>query len=315
MDLAPPLVAVSAVAPPSWSTLLGDWHPDARFLVTIVVGVLYAAGVRRLAVRGRHWSVGRSVAFGTGLAVVLYATESGFAQYDTIRFSLHVVQHLLLGMVAPLLLVLGAPVTLLLQASRRTTRSRVLHIVHSRTAKVLTHPVLVWVLFGGTLVVLYFTSLYALSLRNDWVHVLVHVHFVVIGCVFMAYVVGIDPLPRSFQYGGRMLFVAVMLPFHAFLGIALLGQERVLAASWYARTAPAWATNPLADQKLGAGLLWASGELFGLVAMGIVLYQWMRHEELVAARADRRDLCTPGVVGRAGTADSAAAGGQSLIES
>ncbi|MEP6624890.1 MAG: cytochrome c oxidase assembly protein [Acidimicrobiia bacterium] len=287
MGLAPVLAVGSAVARPSWSSLLGNWHPDMLFLVVIVIGVLYGAAVRRLAARGRRWPVGRSAAFASGLAIVLFATQSGFAQYDTIRFSLHVAQHLLLGMVAPLLLVLGAPITLLLQSSDRAARTRTLRILHSRTLAWLTHPILVWVVFGGTLVVLYFTGLYALSLRNGWVHVLVHAHFVVVGCLFMAYVIGVDPLPRSFGYGGRMLFVAVVLPFHAFLGVALLGRTRVLAAGWYAQVAPAWATHPLRDQQLGAGMLWAFGELFGLVALGIVLYQWMRHDELVAARADR----------------------------
>ena len=197
---------------------------------------------------------------------------------------MHVAQHLLLGMLAPVLLVLGAPLTLALQASERRTRSRLLRLLHSRPVAVLTHPLLVWVWFGGTLVVLYFTGLYALSLRDPWVHVLIHAHFVVVGCLFMAYVIGVDPLPRAFGYGGRMLFVAVVLPFHAFLGVALLGERRVLASGWYAGHAPAWATTPLADQRLGAGMLWAFGEVFGLVALGIVLYQWMRHDEAVAAR-------------------------------
>ncbi len=229
----------------------------------------------------------RTGAFGGGLVVIAFATQSGFARYDTVLFSMHVAQHLLLGMLAPVLLVLGAPLTLALQASERRTRSRLLRLLHSRPVAVLTHPLLVWVWFGGTLVVLYFTGLYALSLGDPWVHVLIHVHFVVVGCLFMAYVIGVDPLPRAFGYGGRMLFVAVVLPFHAFLGVALLGERRVLASGWYAGHAPAWATTPLADQRLGAGMLWAFGEVFGLVALGIVLYQWMRHDEAVAARRDR----------------------------
>jgi putative membrane protein len=273
---------------PSWSTVFGDWSLDPLFVLTLLAGALYLTGVRRLAVRGRQWPVGRSAAFASGLVVIAFATQSGLAQYDRVLFSLHVAQHLLLGMVAPILLVLGAPVTLALQASHRSAQARGLRVLHSRPVAVVTHPLVVWVLFGGTLVVLYFTGLYELSLRNNWVHGFLHLHFVVVGCLFMAYVIGVDPLPRAFGYGARLLFVAIVLPFHAFIGVALLGRRTVIAADWYAQVSRPWASGALSDQRLGAGMLWAFGELFGLVALGIVLYQWMRHEELVAARADRR---------------------------
>lgn len=291
--LGPVRVAVllaDSLAPgkPSWSSVFGEWSLDPLFAFMVLAGALYLTGVRRLLARGRQWPVGRSLAFGTGLVLIGFATQSGFAQYDRVLFSWHVAQHLLLGMVAPLLLVLGAPVTLALQASHRTAQARGLRVLRSRPVALVTHPLVVWIAFGGTLVVLYFTGLYELSLRNGWVHGLLHVHFVVIGCLFMAYVIGIDPLPRALGYGARLLFVAVVLPFHAFLGVVLLGRPTVIAADWYAQVSRPWVSSALNDQKLGAGMLWAFGELFGLIALGIVLYQWMRHEEVVAARLDRR---------------------------
>jgi putative copper resistance protein D len=273
---------------PTWSTLLGDWSLDPLLGFAVLAGALYLGGVRRLAQRGRQWPARRSVAFGVGLFLVVFVTQSGLADYDRVLFSLHVVQHLVLGMVAPVFLVLGAPVTLALQASHRPGQERWLRALRSRPVAVLTHPVTIWVLFGGTLIVLYFTGLYELSLRDTWVHILVHAHFLVVGCLFMAYVVGIDPMPRSFGYGARLLFVAIVLPFHAFLGVALLGKDTVLAGAWYARVPRPWLASPLADQRLGAGILWGFGELFGLAALGIVLYQWMRHDEREGARLDRR---------------------------
>jgi putative copper resistance protein D len=273
---------------PTWSTLLGDWSLDPLLLLTLAAGGLYVAGVRRLAVRGRRWPLHRSICFGIGLALVVFVTQSGFAKYDRVLFSLHVVQHLALGMLAPVFLVLGAPVTLFLQASHRAAQQRGLRALRSRPVLVITHPLIVWVLFGGTLVVLYFTGLYELSLRDPWVHFLVHTHFLVVGCLFAAYVVGVDPMPRSMGYGARLLFVAIVLPFHAFLGVALLGTDTVLARGWYAQVARPWLASPLNDQRLGAGILWGVGELFGLAALAIVLYQWMRHDEREAVRIDRR---------------------------
>jgi putative membrane protein len=296
------LLAAVPSAPPTPGRVLGVWSVDWSLVVVGVVALLYLSGVRRLAERGRRWPVARLACFVGGLAVLLVALDSGIGTYDTTRFSLHVVQHLLLGMVAPVLLVLGAPITLALQASRRPSQRRLLRVLHSGPVRVVTHPLVVWVAFAGTLVVLYFTGLYALTLRDPLVHDLVHVHFVVVGCLFAGYVVGVDPLPHALPYGARAIFVAVMLPFHAFLGVALLGRHTVIAASWYSHSAPAWAAGTaLADQRTGAGVLWAFGELFGLVALGIVFGQWMSHEERVARREDAR---------RSGSGSPLATGGE-----
>jgi len=127
-----------------------------------------------------------------------------------------------------------------------------------------------------------------MSLRNDAVHVLVHAHFVVVGALFMGYVVGVDPLAVRLGYGARALYVFLLLPFHAFLGVAILGSDQVLASGWYSTVVRTWGPTPLDDQRVGAGILWAAGELVGVVALAIVAYRWMRHEERVGARLDRR---------------------------
>ena len=277
-----------APPPPSWDLLVTGWEPDVLVIGIVAAAATYSLGVRRLARRGRVWPRGRSIAFGGGLVALMLATQSGLAAYDDVLFSMHVGQHLVLGMLAPLLLVCGAPVTLALQASERDTQRRLLQILHSRPVTVITHPVTAWLLFGGTLVVLYFTGLYELSLRNHWVHAATHVHFVVAGSLFMAHVVGLDPIPGALGYGARLLYVLVALPFHAFLGVAILGTDRVLAAGWYEDVVRPWGASPLADQRTGAGLLWVAGEVFGLVAALIIVRRWMGQEERAGARHDRR---------------------------
>jgi putative membrane protein len=280
--------AVGAPPAPSWDAFLTDWSLGVAFPVVIVVAAAYVVGLRRLRARGRAWPVSRTVAFLSGLGLILIATESGLAAYDRVLFSLHVVQHVLLGMVAPLLLVLGAPVTLALQAGSRRTQQNILRLLHSAPARVLTHPLTAWALFGGSIVVLYFTGLYELSLRNEAVHVAVHAHFVAVGCLFLAHVVGLDPIPGALGYGARLLYVAVLLPFHTFVGVALLTTNRVIAADWYAQVERSWGASPLSDQRTGAGLLWVAGELFGVLAIALAVRQWMGAEDRAAARHDRR---------------------------
>jgi putative membrane protein len=274
--------------PLTWRTLLTDWEPDAALAVVVAGGVFYGIGMRRLAAHGRRWPVRRSGPFYAGLLVIVFATQSGLAAYDRVLFSAHVIQHILLGMIAGLLLAFGAPVTLALQAASRPAQVRLLRIVHSRPVAALTHPATVWVLFAGTLAVLYFTGLYELSLRNPWVHVAVHAHFVAVGFLFFALVVGIDPIAGALGYGARMLFVAVMLPFHAFLGVALLSTDQVIGGGWYELVVRDWGASPLTDQRTGAGILWVFGEVLGVLTLVIVAARWMAHEERVARRHDRR---------------------------
>jgi cytochrome c oxidase assembly factor CtaG len=280
--------ALVAPPAPSWDILVTGWSLDVAFPFVIVLAAGYVIGVRRLRVHGRSWPTARTVAFLAGLALVLVATESGIAAYDEVLFSLHIVQHILLGMVAPLLLVLGAPITLALQAGSRPVQRRILRILRSGPVKVLTHPLTAWLLFSTSIVTLYFTPLYELSLRNGWFHVATHAYFVLAGCLFLAHVVGLDPIPHALGYGARLLYVVVLLPFHTFVGVALLAMNTVIASGWYDHVDRAWGARPLADQRTGAGLLWVSGELFGLLCIGIVVYQWMSAEERAAARHDRR---------------------------
>src|SRR5256886_10749363 len=180
---------------------------------------MYVSGLRRLQARGRSWPVARTITFLSGLAVIMIATESGLAAYDRVLFSLHVVQHILLGMVAPLLLVLGAPITLALQAGSRASQRRILRVLRSTPVRVLTHPLTAWLLFSTSIVTLYFTPLNELSLRNGWFHVATHAYFLLAGGLFLAHVVGLDPIPHALGSGARLLYAAVSFPLPTSLGV------------------------------------------------------------------------------------------------
>ncbi|CAN5200724.1 hypothetical protein BH18ACT4_BH18ACT4_13710 [soil metagenome] len=260
----------------------------ATLVILVAAVVLYIGGVRRLARRGRPWRRSRSFAFGAGVAVVAVATQSGIAGYDTVLFSVHMGQHLLLGMAGPLLFALSAPVTLALQASAPAQQRNLLRLVHSRPVAVLSHPVVGWVLFAATLFGLYFTPLFHLSLTNGLVHAAVHAHFLAVGCLFLWPLVGVDPVRWRLPDGARLLSVLLALPFHAFLGVALLGAGEPLAGGFYAEVARDWGPSVMADQRAAAGMLWAVGDVFALAAAAVVFVQWVARDEREAARLDRR---------------------------
>ena len=281
----------SPVPAPTVRTIFLEWRidPAMALLIAVLVGG-YLGGVRRLARRERpvRWPVARTAAFLAGVATVAFATQSGLARYDAVLFSLHVTQHILLGMGAPLLLALGAPVTLALQASRPATQRSLTRVVHSGIVSTLTRPVVAWALFGGTLFALYFSPVFALSLRNRWVHQAVHLHFLLVGCLFAWTAVGIDPMRRRLSHPARLLFVLLAVPFHAFLGLAILSADtRPLGGAVYASVARSWGGTVVADQHTGAGILWAVGDLFGVLAGGVVLTQWVRADRRRQAREDR----------------------------
>jgi cytochrome c oxidase assembly factor CtaG len=269
---------VSGVSGPSAADLAFHWQIDPVALVLVAVtGAMYAVGVRRLAGRGRRWSPARSAAMAGGLAAAIVATQSGIGRLEDNRLWVHMVQHALLGLAVPLLIVLSAPLTLGLQTARPATRRALRTAVHSAPARVLTHPVVAWCLFGGGLVAIYLTPLLDVAARNDPVHLLVHAHVVLTGTLFLAVLVGVDPLPNRPPFGARLLILLAAVPFHAVVGLALLSAGSPMAPDAYPR---------LSDQRTAAGLFWGIGELFTLLVAGIILRQWWLGER----RAEAREL-------------------------
>ncbi len=232
------------------------------------------------------------MAFGLGLAAFHLATSSGLAAYDTTLLSVHMVQHLVLSMLVPLALALGAPVTLALRTLPGRPRRWLLAVLHSRVARVLSFPPLTLALYVASPWALYFSGWYRASLESVWVHEAMHVHLVVVGALFFWPLVGVDPLPGRVGYPLRMLLAVLTLPFHAFLGIAVMSQERLLGGDWYPalHDGPmgAWLPDPHDDQQLAGGILWSSGDLVGLVIFGVLFAQWVRSSMREAAREDRR---------------------------
>ena len=269
--------------------VLTEWGVDPWLTVlSIWVAGLYLLGMWQLRSRGDHWSWGRAVAFVGGMGVFYAATSSGLAAYDSVLLSVHMVQHMILSMLVPLLLALGAPVTLALRALPRRPRSWLLAVLHSRVGRVLSFPPLTFALFVLSPWVLYFTGWYEASLRSDLVHGTMHVHLVVVGALFLWPLVGVDPVPGRVAYPFRVLLMAMTLPFHAFLGVTIMNQSSLIAGDWYRSLDLAWLPEPSEDQHLAGGILWGSGDIVGLTFFAVLFVQWVRASMQEARREDRR---------------------------
>jgi len=260
-------------------------------LLVLVPAGVYLYGVRRLTARGDAWPLGRTLSFVVGgLGTIALATLSGIAAYDTSLFAVHMVQHMLLSMVATVFLALGAPVTLALRTLPKGPRSVLMRVLHSRFAELVSFPLIPWVLFVASPFALYFSGWYEATLTSPVLHELLHLHFLAVGSLFFWPLLGIDPVPGRSGHPFRMLLVAATLPFHAFLGVAIMSVEPdgrgLLAADHYLPIHGL--AESVFQQQLGGGLLWASGDVVGLLFLGVLLTQWMRASEREAEREDRR---------------------------
>jgi putative copper resistance protein D len=266
------------VSPVGVTDLVTGWSPDpAAGLVIGLAAALYLQAVRRLAARSRRWHPGRSAAMAAALALAVVATQSGVGRYENERLWVHMVQHVLIGMAVPLLVVLAAPLTLALQTARPGTRRLLRTAVHSRPARLLAHPLAGWCLFGGGMALLYLTPLLDLAAGHDLVHLAVHAHMATAGLLFLAPLLGVDPLPRRIPHPARLLVLLAAVPFHAVVGLAMISSRHPLAPETYPL---------LDDQRTAAALFWGSGEIFTLVAAAVIVRQWWRADQRAAARED-----------------------------
>jgi putative copper resistance protein D len=271
-----------------------EWSLDPfLFIAEVWVAGLYVVGVLALRRRGDSWPVGRTIAFVVlGMGSFVFATQSGLAAYDTTLLSVHMVQHMVLSMLVPLLLALGAPVTLALRTLPPRARRVLLAVLHSRVAKVLSFAPLTLALYVVSPWALYFSGWYDASLDSTFVHEMMHVHLVTVGALFFWPLVGVDPIPGRVAYPFRMLLVFLTLPFHAFLGVTIMGQDELIAGDHYEalRDGPmgSWLPSVADEQHLAGGILWSSGDLVGLLLFGVLFTQWVRASMKEAEREDRR---------------------------
>lgn len=274
---------------------LTSWYVEPIWAGLSVLGVLwYLLAYRRMRRRGDHWPAYRVVLWVLGCAVLLWTTSGAPGVYGRVEFSLHMVQHMTLMMVVPMLLVSAAPVTIALRTlTPRTDGSRgprewLLAVVHSRALSVLAHPVVVGTLFIGSLFVFYYSRLFELALSTHTGHMLMTTHFVAVGYLFAWVMMGPDPGPARPSYPVRILILLITVSAHAFFALGLMAATTVLAADWFTSLGRQDLAALLADQRVGGGIAWGLAEIPTLVMAIIVAVQWSRSDDREARRRDRQ---------------------------
>ncbi|MFE9100104.1 cytochrome c oxidase assembly protein [Actinomadura geliboluensis] len=276
--------------------LLTLWQFDLFFAVlAAVLGGLYLAAVVRLRRRGDSWPMGRTAAWILGLVTILAVTQTGVAKYAPILFSVHMAQHMVLNMLVPIFLVVGAPVTLALRALKparvrgdRGPREWLTALLHSRYLAVVAHPAVATLIFVVSTFALYFTPLFEAAMRNHLGHIAMMVHFLAAGSLFFWVLLGVDPAPKKLPYPARLILLFVTMPFHAFFGIALMNMSQALARGWYGAVDPPWGTTILHDQHTGGAIAWAFGEIPTFIVLIVMAFQWYADDQRQARRMDRK---------------------------
>lgn len=263
------------------------WHADPVVLAGLAVaGGLFLLGLRRARERGGTVAPARVRSFAAAFAVLFVALVSPLAAASEERFAAHMVQHLLLMYVAAPFLALSAPVTLLLQAVPPGARRRVvLPVLRSRPVKVLTFPVLTWLAFAAVMYLSHFSGLYDAALRSRTVHGAEHVLYLTAAVLFWWPVVRRDPVPGSFPWPARLLYLLVQMPYQSLLGVAVYSATSPLYARY---TEVMTEAEALADQQLAGVLMWVGGDMLMLAAIGATVYGWFRAETRAEVRVDAR---------------------------
>ena len=305
---APPVDQGAFVTPTPAQLLTGENLPAELTLETfftvskidilwLVIAIwamgAYLLGVRVLKNRGDSWPVARTASWLLGMALLIFTTSGSLNAYQEYLFSVHMIAHMSLTMAIPVLLVPGAPVTLLMRAVQKRpdeskgVREWVLWAVHTKPAMFIAHPGFAAVNFAASLVIFYFTPIFDWATREHIGHQWMIVHFLITGYLFVQSLIGIDPGPARVSYPFRLVTLIAVMAFHAFFGIALMTGSGLLLPDWFGAMGRTWGLSPLEDQQQGGAIAWGIGELPTIALAIIVSWQWFKSDRRDSVRLDR----------------------------
>jgi putative membrane protein len=279
------LLAHGIAAPrPGITAVLGEWPFEP--LVWLGIGAAAFWYLRAYA-RVPAYPAVRRTHFLAGLGALGIALASPLAVYEGSLLWVHMVQHLLITMVAAPLLLLGAPLTLWLRSATPAKRKRLLRVLHSPPLRALTNPAVTWSAFALVMWVTHFTPLYNLALENALAHMGEHAAYLGAAFLFWWPVIGLEPSRAHLGWPGRIAYVLLAMPQQSFLGVAIHEASSPLYAHYETLVRP-WGPPALVDQQLAGTLMWVGGDFLFIGTLALVVLAWMRHEGRATERLDRR---------------------------
>ncbi len=299
-DLADPtpaeLLTGRPLPPPvSFENLFTLWSVDVIWLLVCAFGILfYLWGVVRLRRRGDSWPWYRTVFWVAGFVGLFWVTNGGVNVYERYLFSSHMLAHMTLGMLIPILLVPGAPITLALRTiekrhdGSRGPREWIMLLVHSRFFGVLSNPIVAAGIFTGSLWLFYYTPLFSWATTNHVGHQWMIIHFLLTGYLFVQSLIGIDPAPNRPPYPIRLVVLLATMAFHAFFGLALVSGTGLLLADWYGAMGWEGGLTAIQDQQAGGGIAWSVGEIPNAIMAVTIAILWARSDDRESKRYDRK---------------------------
>lgn len=295
-DASPAFILTGYELPPQLtaSRWITEWRADWLWAAVVLFGAAtYILGMAKVARRGDPWSWLRAASWFAGLVLLAYITSGPPAVYGRVLFSAHMVDHMMLTMVAPLFLVLGSPVTLALKAltprrdGSRGLREWLLVFVHSKWSQLVTHPLFAAANFAGSIILFYYSDLFGYAMRDHVGHELMNLHFTLTGYIFVLTMIGSDPLPRRFPYPIRLVLLLATMAFHAFFGVTLMGSNVLLEPTFFGNLGRAWGDSAIVDQQTGGGIAWGIGEIPTLILAVGVAVMWSKSDARETKRRDR----------------------------
>jgi putative copper resistance protein D len=294
-DVATAIAGLPMPASPNFTRLLFDFDLEALFLgIVLLSTALYLRGVYRLRKQGDSWPRYRIISFLAGMYFIILATSGGIGVYAHFSFSYHMIAHMILGMIAPIFIVLSAPITLALRTlpqgrtpTERGVRGTLVAALHSRLVSVWVNPIVALLLFDGSLFVLYFTSLFGGMMQSHIGHFAMNLHFVLAGLLFFHVIIGVDPNPKRVPHLMRIVILFAAMSIHAFFSVALMSSTALLDGGYFAQLNRPWSPDLLADQHLAGSIGWAMGEIPILLALVATFILWVRDDSHEAKRIDR----------------------------
>ncbi|MDQ2852481.1 MAG: bifunctional copper resistance protein CopD/cytochrome c oxidase assembly protein [Actinomycetota bacterium] len=294
-DIAYNLTGYATPPAPHISTWVGAWRVEWLFTAVAVVGIaVYLAWVVRLARRGDRWPVIRTVSWCLGWLIFLYMVDGAPAIYGPVMFSVHMLGHMAISMLVPILLVRGGVVTLALRALRKRhdltlgPREVILLLVHSRPVAILANPAVAASFVFISLIVFYYSPLFRFALSTHTGHLLMIVHFMSSGYLYAWALVGIDPGPKRWPPPARLAVLLIAITFHAFFGVALMTGTALLGGDFFTLLHLPYVTDVINDQQRGGTIAWGSGEVPTFMLAMLIAWEWYRKDTAEGERQSRQ---------------------------